>query len=578
MNMLHHFTAGNPRVLLKPVVYTTIANLVGIIPFALLVEAVRLVFEPFMDPGVMLNTTRLWWICGLMFVSLVLIYACEVPAYRTQFRNAYSAAVDSRTRLAEHLRKLHLGYLDRRDPGDLTNMMMGDIAMIEQGISHLLPQMIGALIMPLIAVVSLLFIDWRMALALFAALPVAISLVLLTSGLQRKLGSKHLRAKIDLANRLQEYLNGIRVIKSYNMTGERFERLDGSFREFMRQSIRTEGMLGPIVLSAIAFIRAGLTIMVIVGVYLLSAGHLDLITFVFFLVIGSRIFDPLSSALIRYAEFAYQKQAGERIVILLEEPVMQGERLQPTGHDIEFQQVDFGYSDQQVLRDVNIRMPAGSLTALVGPSGSGKSTVLRLIARFYDPNHGKVTVGGEDIREVDPGALLRKVTMVFQDVYLFQDSIGNNIRFGRNDATQEEVEEAARLACCHEFIMKLPLGYDTPVGEGGNTLSGGEKQRISIARAILKNAPIVLLDEATASLDPENEAEIQQAINQLIQGRTVIVIAHRLKTVVNADNIIVLNKGQVVEQGCHAELVQADGLYARLWERQTKSSGWKITG
>ncbi|WP_152393850.1 ABC transporter ATP-binding protein [Paenibacillus guangzhouensis] len=578
MNMLHHFTAGNSRVLLKPVVYTTIANVVGIMPFVLLVEAVRLIFEPFMDPGMMLNTSRLWWICGLMFISLVLIYACEVPAYRTQFRNAYSAAVESRTRLAEHLRKLHLGYLDRRDPGDLTNMMMGDIAMIEQGISHLLPQMIGALIMPLIAIVSLLFIDWRMALALFAALPVAISLILLTSGLQRKLGSKHMRAKIDMANRLQEYLNGIRLIKSYNMTGERFERLDGSFREFMRQSIRTEGMLGPIVLSAIAFIRAGLTIMVIIGVYLLSDGHLDLITFVFFLVIGSRIFDPLSSALIRYAEFAYQKQAGERIVHLLEEPVMQGERQEPAGHDIEFQQVAFGYSDLQVLRDVNIRMPAGSLTALVGPSGSGKSTVLRLIARFYDPNHGKVTFGGEDIREVDPEALLRKVTMVFQDVYLFQDTIANNIRFGRNDATREEVEEAARLACCHEFIMKLPLGYDTPVGEGGSTLSGGEKQRISIARAILKNAPIVLLDEATASLDPENEAEIQQAINQLIQGRTVIVIAHRLKTIVNADNIVVLDKGQVVEQGRHAALVQSGGLYARLWGRQTKSNGWKITG
>ncbi|WP_194543847.1 ABC transporter ATP-binding protein [Paenibacillus sp. JZ16] len=568
MNILRNLTADNPRSLVKPVFYTTVANLAGVIPFVLLVEAVRLFFTPFVHPAIPLDTARLWWVCGGLAVSLVLLFACETLASRSQFRDAYSAAADGRTRLAEHLRKLSLGYLNKRDPGDLANMMMGDFAMLEHGISHVVPQMIGAAVMPVLALIGLFFLDWRLALSLFAAMPVAILLVLLTSGIQRKLGSQHIQAKIEASNRLQEYLNGIRVIKAYNLTGERFVRLDRSFRELMRQSIRLEGLLGPIVLSAIACFRVGLTLMVTAGVHLLLGGSLDVITFAAFLIIGTRIFDPLTTALAGYAQFRYLEQAGERIVQLLREPIMQGERQPPADHDIELKQVTFGYLDQPVLRDVSVSMPAGSFTALVGLSGSGKSTILRLIARFYDPDKGMVTMGGEDIRAMDPEALLRKVSMVFQDVYLFQDTIEGNIRFGRSDATHEEIEEAARLACCHDFILKLPQGYDTMVGEGGSTLSGGEKQRISIARAMLKNAPIILLDEATASLDPENEAEIQKAIDRLVRGRTVIVVAHRLKTVQHADQIVVLDQGRIVEQGRHDELLSSNGLYARLWRRQ----------
>lgn len=568
MNILRNLTADNPRSLVKPVFYTTVANLAGVIPFVLLVEAVRLFFTPFVHPAIPLDTARLWWVCGGLAVSLVLLFACETLASRSQFRDAYSAAADGRTRLAEHLRKLSLGYLNKRDPGDLANMMMGDFAMLEHGISHVVSQMIGAAVMPVLALIGLFFLDWRLALSLFVAMPVAILLVLLTSGIQRKLGSQHIQAKIEASNRLQEYLNGIRVIKAYNLTGERFVRLDRSFRELMRQSIRLEGLLGPIVLSAIACFRAGLTLMVTAGVHLLLGGSLDVITFAAFLIIGTRIFDPLTTALAGYAQFRYLEQAGERIVQLLREPIMQGERQPPADHDIELKQVTFGYLDQPVLRDVSVSMPAGSFTALVGLSGSGKSTILRLIARFYDPDKGMVTMGGEDIRAMDPEALLRKVSMVFQDVYLFQDTIEGNIRFGRSDATHEEIEEAARLACCHDFILKLPQGYDTMVGEGGSTLSGGEKQRISIARAMLKNAPIILLDEATASLDPENEAEIQKAIDRLVRGRTVIVVAHRLKTVQHADQIVVLDQGRIVEQGRHDELLSSNGLYARLWRRQ----------
>lgn len=575
--MLRNITAGNPRSLVKPVAYTTLANLAGVLPFALLMEAARLIYEPFAHPGTALDTARLWWVCALMGVSLLILYAAEIPAYRSQFRNAYSAAAEGRSRLAEHLRKLPLGYLNKRDPGDLANMMMGDFTMIEHGISHLVPQMIGALVMPVLALAGLSLIDWRMALALFAALPAAAALVLLTTGFQRRLGAAHMRAKIDAGNRLQEYLNGIRVIKAYNLTGERFTKLERSFKELMRHSIRLEGKLGPIVLSAIAFVRAGLTLMIMVGVHLLLGGKLDVIVFVSFLIVGSRIFDPLTAALTGYAEFRYHEQAGERIVKLLEEPVMTGERQPPDRHEIRLNRVTFGYREKAVLKDVSLAIPVRSFTALVGPSGSGKSTVLRLIARFYDPDAGEVLLGGENVRSMEPEALLRKVSMVFQDVYLFQDTIANNIRFGRSGATMEEIVEAARQACCHEFIMKLPNGYDTLVGEGGSTLSGGEKQRISIARAMLKDAPIVLLDEATASLDPENEASIQMAIDRLVQGRTVIAIAHRLKTVRGADNIAVLSEGRIVEQGRHDDLLAAGGLYKRLWDLQRQASGWKIS-
>ncbi|MFC3769209.1 ABC transporter ATP-binding protein [Paenibacillus sp. GCM10012303] len=576
MNMLRNITAGNPRALLKPVLLTSLANLAGIVPFALLAEAARLLFEPFASPGAAFDTVRLWWVCGAMAASLVVLYLCEIPAYKAQFRSAYSAAAEGRARLAEHLRKLPLGYLNKRDPGDLAGMMMGDFTMLEHGISHLVPQMIGAVVMPVVALAGLALLDWRMALSLFAALPVAVLLVLATSGLQRKLGSRHMRAKIGAANRFQEYLSGIRVIKAYNMTGDRFARLERSFLDLMRESIRLEGTLGPVVLSAIVFIRAGLTLMVITGVYMLLGGSLDLVVFVAFLLVGTRLFDPLTTALTSYAEFRYYEQAGERIVQLMQEPVMQGDQPPPEGHDIEFRQVTFGYLDKPVLRDVSLRMPSGSFTALVGPSGSGKSTVLRLIARFYDPDQGEVTMGGQKIRTIDPEALLSKVSMVFQDVYLFQDTIANNIGFGRSGATREEIEEAARLACCHEFISKLPHGYDTMVGEGGSTLSGGEKQRISIARAMLKQAPVALLDEATASLDPENEADIQQAIDRLVSGRTVVVVAHRLKTVQSADCIVVLERGQVVEQGRHDELMAVNGLYARMWRRQHESGDWRI--
>lgn len=301
-----------------------------------------------------------------------------------------------------------------------------------------------------------------------------------------------------------------------------------------------------------------------------------MIIFAMFLLVGTRIFDPLVGAIIQLPVFVYQKTAGERIVDLMDEPIMSGEGEAPQKHDIQFEHVTFGYGKDTVLHDVSASFPSGSMTAVVGPSGSGKSTMLRLIARFYDPQAGTVRFGNVDEKTVDPEKLMSKISVVFQDVYLFQDTIGNNIRYGRENATQKEIEAAAKLAHCHDFIMALPDTYNTMVGEGGSTLSGGEKQRISIARAILKDAPVLLLDEATSSLDPENEVEVQQAIEELIKDRTVVMIAHKLKTIAGADQIIVLDQGEVKEVGTHEELMEKQGLYHHLWNIQQTTEGWQI--
>ena len=500
----------------------------------------------------------------------------ERASYRANFRGAYEMSASGRLSLAEHLRKLSLGFLSRRDPGDLSSMLITDFMMAETGISHHLPQLMGAVVMPVLAFASLVWIDWRMAVSMFAALPLAILVLWASTGVQRTLSGKQIQAKINAGNRLEEYLQGIRVMKAYNLLGDRFVRLRDAFAELRRACIRQEALLGPFVLLSITIVRAGLTMMVLCGTYLLLGGELSVLVFVLFLVVGSRVFDPLTSVLTNFTEFRYFSIAGGRILSLMNEPEMKGERPSPMAGDIRFEHVSFAYQDKEVLHDITLTLPQNALTALVGPSGSGKSTMMKLCARFYDPQEGHIFFNGVPMDEINPESLMSHISMVFQDVYLFQDTIRNNLRFGKTDATEEEIIAAAKKACCHDFIMRLPQGYDSMVGEGGCTLSGGEKQRISIGRAILKDAPIILLDEATASLDPENEVEVQKAIDTLIKGRTVIAIAHRLKTIKDADRIIVLDNGRIKEEGTHDELIRKQGLYAHLWEIQESISGWKL--
>ncbi|RFB34144.1 ABC transporter ATP-binding protein [Brevibacillus sp. VP] len=574
---LRNITAGEPKKIWKPILWAVLANLVNMFPFGCMAAAVSMIYAYYSTEQSSLNMQSLWLVWGGMVVFLVLVFLFERMSYRSTYRSAYESSADGRTHLAEHMRKLPLGFLMKKDPGELGHMMMNDFTHLENAGTNILPQLVSGAIIPILAFFGLLFMDWRMAVAMLAGFPVAVLLLWSISGLERKLGKSHSTAKIVQANCLQEYLLGMKVIKAYNLRGENFKRLEQSFYNYMKESIKLEGVLGPFFLVAMAFMQTGVSLMTIVGVYLILGGEITVPLFAMFLLVGTRVFDPLSVAIMRLPAFKYDAMAGERIISLLDEPIMSGENEPPEHHDIQFDSVTFGYDKNIVLDNVSVEMKEGTLTAIVGPSGSGKSTLLRLITRFYDPQHGKVLFGGSDVSEMDPEKLMKKISMVFQDVYLFQDTIRNNIRYGRENATQAEIEEAAQEACCHDFIMKLPLGYDTMVGEGGSTLSGGERQRISIARAILKNAPVILLDEATSSLDPENEVEMQRAISRLIKGRTVIMIAHRLKTVVNADRIIVLDKGKIVEEGQHEELIKDDGLYAKLWELQTKTSGWRIT-
>ena len=576
MNAIKNITIGHTERLYKPVGYTMLANLVNIVPFCLSIEAIRTIFHAFDGSGQPLDTARLWWIFGIMAVYMLVMALAERASYRANFHGAYEMSASGRLSLAEHLRKLSLGFLSRRDPGDLSSMLVSDFMMAETGISHHLPQLMGAVVMPVLAFASLVWIDWRMAVSMFAALPLALLVLWASTKAQRSLSGRQIQAKINAGNRLEEYLQGIRVMKAYNLLGDRFVRLRDAFAELRRACIRQEALLGPFVLLSITLVRAGLTLMVLCGTYLLLGGKLSILVVVLFLVVGSRVFDPLTSALTNFTEFRYFSVAGGRILSLMNEPEMKGERKSPEAGDIRFEHVSFAYQDKEVLHDVTVTLPQNSLTALVGPSGSGKSTVMKLCARFYDPQQGRIFFGGVPMDKIAPESLMSHISMVFQDVYLFQDTLRNNIRFGKADATDEEIIAAAKKACCHDFIMRLPQGYDTMVGEGGCTLSGGEKQRISIARAMLKDAQVILLDEATASLDPENEVEVQKAIDSLIKGRTVIAIAHRLKTIKDADRIIVLDNGRIKEEGTHDELVRKERLYAHLWNMQEKISGWKL--
>ena len=570
-------TIGHPEKLRKSVFYTIVSYLVNVVPFGISIEVVRTVFTAWSAGGAP-DMAKLWGLSAFLIVWMLVMFAAEVPAYRACYWDAYEASAQGRAELAEKLRRLPLGYFARRDPGDLVNMIMGDFLLLETAISHQVPQMVGGLVLPAIAFVGLCFWNPLMAVAMFVSLPAAALVLALSTRLQNRLSQKHMRAKIDAGNRIQEYMNGIRVIKAYNLTGGRFARLESAFRSFMKESIRIEAAMGPFAMLAISMIRLGLTLMIVLGVHLMIGGTLDPVTFVGFLIVGTRVYDPLTAALLNFFVFRYSTLAGRRILSLMEEPEMTGGGDAPDRHDIELKNVTFSYGDEPVLRDVSLTFPQGRLTALVGPSGCGKTTLMKVMARFYDPQSGMVLFGGADERGLDPEKLMRRISFVFQDVYLFRDTVRNNIAFGREGATEAEVEEAAKRACAHDFIMRLPQGYDTMVGEGGSTLSGGEKQRISIARALLKDAPVVLLDEATASLDPENEVEVQRAVNALVEGRTVVVIAHKLRTVENADNIVVMEAGRVVDQGRHAELLERGGLYARLWTLQNESVGWSLTG
>lgn len=572
--LLNAITCNDTKKLVKPTIWNVLANLANLLPFICLAAIVGHIYLYF-ETGEM-NRRFFWTAWGVMVLFFFIAYICENIACKVTYHDGFFASAEGRIKLAEHIRKLPLGFLMSKDSGEIGNMIMNDFSRTETAMTHIMPQMVSGIMVAVFASALMFVEDWRMGIAMFAGFPIAILIMLGMRGLERKLDTRLSMARVEQTNKLQEYLYGMRIIKSYNLQGDNFAKLKSACTNYRDACIKVEGGIGPLNLVSAAFLRSGLSLMTVTGVFLMAGGTLEVPDFALFLLVGTRVFDPLAVAIMNYSELMMCSMSGERIVKLLEEPEMHGKEGVPDSNEVVFKNVTFGYGDRDVLKDVSANFEPGTLTAIVGLSGSGKSTMLRLLARFYDPSEGEILYGGVDEKEIEPEKLMQKISFVFQDVYLFQDTIANNIRYGKENASQEEIENAAKLANCYDFIMKQPQGFETMIGEGGSTLSGGEKQRISIARAILKDAPVVLLDEATSSLDPENEAEIQQAISRLVKGRTVIVIAHRLKTVVGADKILVLDRGTITESGTHSELLNRNGLYAKLWNLQTATEGWKI--
>ena len=552
----------------QAIIACTISNLTLMLPFIILLQVIVSLITPLTN-HLAVNKSYLWLMVCLGILSSLLFLLCYQREYKKTYASAFGQAANTRIEVAEKIRKLPLSFFNRKDLSELTTNIMGDCATIENMLSHVVPQLIGYSCSSVITCVLLAFYDWRMASAIFCTLPIAFLIVIIGKGFEKKLGEKQVQSKLAVSNEVQEYLDGIKIIKGFGISGEKFKTLDRALKNMMWAAIKFEGISGIFVTLSTMVLKVGLGVVVLVGVKLIVIGSLDPITFLAFIVIGSRIYSPLISVLTLLPELFYMLTSIERMKSLQTESTMEGRNdVLFKDFSINIDHINFSYKQKSVINDLSCVIPSNKMTALVGPSGSGKSTLLQLIARFWDVDKGMITIDGNDIKTIDPETLMLSMSFVFQNVILFDDTILNNIRIGRHDASDEEVKLAAKKARCDELIARLPHGWDTLIGENGSKLSGGERQRISIARALLKNAPIVLLDEATASLDPENEVYIQQAISELVKDRTVIVIAHRLKTIITADQIIVLDKGSIVEQGSYQQLIDNNGLFTRLYSLQ----------
>ncbi len=519
-----------------------------------------------------------WLYVGFAWIVLTLLFVLHWFQYAALYLATYKESANRRVSLAETLRRLPLSFFGNRDLSDLTSTMIADCSSLDQMFSHYIPQLFASVGSTLVIGVWMFISDWRMALAVLWVVPVAVALTAGSKKIQDAFGTKNILSKRAVADFVQEGLETIRDIKACHRQERYLNDLEEKLAAMEAGSIRSELATGVFVCSAQAFLRLGLATTVLTGGGLLLAGELSFLYFLGFLFAAARLYDPLGLVLQNIAATFSAKLQIQRMRSILEQPEQTGtEDFHPTGCDITFDHVSFAYREGVgVLKDVSFTARQGEVTALIGPSGGGKTTACKLAARFWDVTAGKVTLGGTDVSTVDPETLLRFYSMVFQDVVLFRDTVMENIRLGRRGATDAEVLEAAKAAQCDEFIRKLPQGYQTVIGENGSTLSGGERQRISIARALLKDAPVVLLDEATASLDVENESAVQTALSRLLRGKTVLIIAHRMRTVAGADHIVVLEGGQVVQQGTPAELMEAGGLYRRMVELQSESARWRL--
>ena len=519
-----------------------------------------------------------WLYIGLVLVFVILSFFTHLEQYNTTYGLVYNEVKSTRLTLAERLRKLPLGYFGKRDLADLTETVMGDVNRLEHVWSHCLGYLYGAYISTAIIAVILFIYDWRMALACLWGVPVAFVLLFGSRSISKRNSEKLKADAVAVSDNIQESLENIREIRATNREKEYLERLYQKIDKHEKTNIRGEFVTGLFVNGASVIMRLGVATTILTGSMLILSGKIDFMLMFMFLMVITRIYAPFDQALALIAEMFMSQVSANRLNEIYDSPTAEGkEEFDPKGHDITFENVSFAYDDHDVLKGVSFTAKEGEVTALVGPSGSGKSTCARLAARLWDINSGSIRVGGVDISTVDPEVLLSDYSMVFQDVVLFDDTVMENIRLGKHGATDEEVKAAARAANCDEFAERLPQGYMTPIGENGAKLSGGERQRISIARALLKGAPIVLLDEATASLDVENETKVQEALSRLLAGKTLLVIAHRMRTVSGADKIVVLKDGRVSEEGRPDDLLKDENsLFRHMAQLQSANAEWTV--
>ena len=516
-------------------------------------------------------------VIGALVLFILLSFVTHLQQYKATYGLVYNEIKTTRLSLAERLRKLPLGYFGKRDLADLTETIMGDVNRMEHVWSHVLGYLYGAYISTAIIAVCLFVYDWRLAIACLWGVPVAFGLLFGSRKIAACNAERTKKAAVRVSDGIQEALENVREIRATNQEERYLNGLNQKIDEHERVTIQGELGTGLFVNAASVIMRLGVATTILVGANLILSGSIDFMLLFLFLLVITRVYAPFDQSLALIAEMFVSQVSADRMNEIYDTPTAEGaEKFEPKGYDIVFEHVGFSYDEKEVLHDVSFTAKEGEVTALVGSSGSGKSTCARLAARLWDISKGVIRVGGVDISTVDPEVLLRDYSMVFQDVVLFDDTVMENIRLGKRGATDEEVRAAAKAANCDEFVHRLPQGYNTPIGENGAKLSGGERQRISIARALLKDAPIVLLDEATASLDVENETKVQGALSRLLVGKTVLVIAHRMRTVEAADKIIVLADGRVAEEGPPAELMNKNGLYHRMVDLQRQSAGWRL--
>ena len=601
--MLKRFFAlsdAGTRNLRSSITLGVIINLFLMVPLGLSLYVLQYFLARIMQQG--FQVPNVWAVSAAALAIIVVLFILEKLKYGRMYNGAYEEAANVRISLAESLRKLPLSYFGRQDLSYLTSTLLNDVTTIEEALSNVVPEMFSGIISILIAAGLLALLDWRMTIALFVCAFAGFFIVVGCRRLsERKMKSVIVR-KDSIYDSLQQMIENVKVLKSSDKKAEYVQKLKADITEATGAALKSEASIGALMFGVAMFIRFGFPLVISYGAFLLAQGQIELLTYIVFLLVSCRIFDPLTTVFMLLAEFFYTLIAVERKQAIVNYPAQTGsETFNPNGYDISYDNVSFSYNEstskgaggiggssddnsmadstannteEDTVRGISFTAKQGEITALVGHSGCGKSTIARLAARFWDASSGTVSIGGVDVSTVEPETLLGAFSIVFQDVVLFNDTVYNNILIGNRNATREQVLAAAKAAQCDSFIEKLPQGYDTEIGENGYTLSGGERQRLSIARALLKDAPIILLDEATAALDPENETLIQHAISTLIKNKTVIVIAHRLRTVETADKIIVLNKGAIAETGTHSELMEKDGIYREMYRLQRESDQW----